>query len=52
MTTLSTHVLDTSRGEPAAAVRLILYREGKALWDGATGSDGRCPELKDRKSVV
>jgi 5-hydroxyisourate hydrolase len=45
MTTLSTHVLDTSRGAPAAAVRLILYREGKALWDGATDTDGRCPEL-------
>ena len=45
MTTLSTHVLDTSRGMPATNVRLVLNREGKALWDGATDSDGRCPDL-------
>ena len=42
---LSTHVLDTARGKPAAGVRIALYRltgEGRALVrEVATNADGR-----------
>ena len=46
MITLSTHVLDTTHGTPAAGVRLRLLQGAHVLFDGATDSDGRCPELK------
>jgi 5-hydroxyisourate hydrolase len=42
---LSTHILDTSRGRPAAGVhiRLEIQRDGewKSLIDGRTNADGR-----------
>ena len=39
---LSTHVLDTTRGRPAAGVRVELYDGGGALVaDGVTNADGR-----------
>ncbi len=43
---LTTHVLDTSAGLPAAGVRIELHEWGpapKLLASVATGSDGRCP---------
>jgi 5-hydroxyisourate hydrolase len=47
MTTLSTHVLDTSRGGPAAGVATQLHDgQGALLWQGATDADGRCPGLR------
>ena len=46
MSTLSTHVLDTAHGHPAAAVALVLTRlDGDVLFVGETNADGRCPEL-------
>jgi 5-hydroxyisourate hydrolase len=39
--TLSTHVLDTARGEPAAGVPVRLERAGVPLASGVTGADGR-----------
>jgi len=47
MTTLSTHVLDTTHGTPAAGVRLRLLHGSHVLFDGVTDTDGRCPELKN-----
>lgn len=47
--TLSTHVLDTSRGCPAEGVALHLIRDGKELFAGLTNEDGRCPDLRDLK---
>jgi 5-hydroxyisourate hydrolase len=45
---LSTHVLDTERGRPAAGVRVELYDEAGALVaEGATDADGRIRELAD-----
>jgi 5-hydroxyisourate hydrolase len=45
---LSTHVLDTERGRPAAGVRVELYDEAGALVaDGVTDPDGRIRELAD-----
>jgi 5-hydroxyisourate hydrolase len=42
---LSTHVLDTSRGEPAAGVRVEVFRDGNLVSAGVTGDDGRIAEL-------
>jgi 5-hydroxyisourate hydrolase len=44
--TLSTHVLDTSRGCPAAGIPFRLTREGAELFAGVTDADGRCPALR------
>jgi 5-hydroxyisourate hydrolase len=46
MSSLSTHVLDTMHGRPAAGVRLLLTNAaGDLLFAGATNADGRCPDL-------
>jgi 5-hydroxyisourate hydrolase len=42
---LSTHVLDTGRGEPARGVRVELLRDAEVLSSGETDDDGRIPEL-------
>ena len=38
---LTTHVLDTATGKPAAGVRVVLWRDGAVLTEGATNADGR-----------
>jgi 5-hydroxyisourate hydrolase len=46
--TLSTHVLDTERGRPAAGVRVELFdAEGTLRGHGATDEDGRIASLGD-----
>ena len=47
MITLSTHVLDTAHGVPAAGVELKLLRNGELVFAGQTDADGRCPGLRD-----
>jgi 5-hydroxyisourate hydrolase len=42
---LSTHVLDTERGRPAAGVRVELLRGDELLGAGETNADGRIAEL-------
>lgn len=43
MITLSTHVLDTARGTPAAGVAIALAdADGARLFAGETDADGRC----------
>jgi 5-hydroxyisourate hydrolase len=42
---ISTHVLDTARGEPAANVRVELAREREIVASGETDADGRIREL-------
>jgi 5-hydroxyisourate hydrolase len=42
---LSTHVLDTGRGEPARGVRVELLRGEDLVGSGETNGDGRIPEL-------
>ena len=44
---ISTHVLDTARGEPAAGVRIELFRDDELLALGETDADGRVRELAD-----
>ena len=46
---LTTHVLDTANGRPAAGVRVRIYALGendsderRLSWEGATNADGRC----------
>ncbi|WP_174273311.1 hydroxyisourate hydrolase [Sphingomonas bacterium] len=46
MTTLSTHVLDTTHGRPAAGVAVILEGPDGVVLSGETDADGRCPALK------
>lgn len=38
---LSTHVLDTSKGQPAAGVRIVLKRDGQVVAEAQTNRDGR-----------
>jgi len=46
MSSLSTHVLDTTHGRPAAEVALTLCDvQGVPLFAGMTNEDGRCPGL-------
>ena len=44
--TISTHVLDTERGRPAAGVRVELYApDGSLAGEGTTDADGRIATL-------
>jgi 5-hydroxyisourate hydrolase len=45
--TLSTHVLDTERGRPAAGVRVELFRGDELVGSGETDDDGRIARLAD-----
>ncbi|MEG8100860.1 hydroxyisourate hydrolase [Xanthomonas hortorum] len=45
MSTLSTHVLDTASGRPAAGIALRLFAGETLRFEGVTSVDGRCPEL-------
>jgi 5-hydroxyisourate hydrolase len=45
VTSVSTHVLDTGAGAPAAGVRVELLRGNETLADAATDADGRVREL-------
>jgi 5-hydroxyisourate hydrolase len=42
---ISTHVLDTAAGKPAAGVRVELARERTVIASGETDADGRIAEL-------
>ena len=42
---ISTHVLDTARGEPARGVRVELYRDGSLVAGDETDADGRIRDL-------
>lgn len=42
---LSTHVLDTGRGEPARGVLVELLRGDERIGGGETNDDGRIPDL-------
>ena len=42
---ISTHVLDTERGEPRAGLRVALYRGDELVSEQETDEDGRIAEL-------
>jgi 5-hydroxyisourate hydrolase len=49
MSAITTHVLDTSRGHPAAGMRVELHRKSGETWKtvgaGLTDANGRCSDL-------
>ena len=45
MPSLSTHVLDTGQGRPAAGVQVELWRDDERIASGTTDEDGRIGEL-------
>lgn len=49
MSAITTHVLDVSRGRPAAGVAVVLERASDGGWirlgEGVTDADGRCRTL-------
>ena len=47
MTTLSTHVLDTAVGRPAAGIQVQLYRDGELVIARETDRDGRISDLAE-----
>ena len=49
--TISTHVLDTERGQPAAGVRVELYRGDEPVGSGTTDADGRIADLSEGQSL-
>jgi 5-hydroxyisourate hydrolase len=46
MTSLSTHVLDTMHGRPAAGLTVTLSGPDGEIKRGTTDADGRCPDLE------
>ena len=44
---LSTHVLDTERGQPGSGVRVELYRDDEQVAAGETDGDGRIAQLAE-----
>jgi 5-hydroxyisourate hydrolase len=44
---ISTHVLDTDRGQPAAGVLVQVFRGDELVGEGVTDGDGRIRELAD-----
>jgi 5-hydroxyisourate hydrolase len=47
MAGITTHVLDTAQGRPAANMRIVLTRGEEVLFEGTTDQDGRA-RLLDR----
>ena len=45
MSTLSTHVLDTSLGKPAGGIRVALLRGSEVIGEATTDADGRAKDL-------
>lgn len=52
MSTLSTHVLDTSLGRPAQGVRITLEQGPEVIGAGTTDADGRVPEIQGAGPVA
>jgi len=51
MSSITTHVLDTVLGKPAAGIRVRLEKQDGAIWialsSSATDADGRCRDLAE-----
>src|SRR4051812_9702088 len=48
---ISTHVLDTAAGQPAAGVRVELFHDGALVASATTDADGRIADLATRLEV-
>lgn len=57
MSQLTTHILDTSAGKPAARVRIVLEQPGtdgswQLVAEGKTNEDGRIPDFLKKEMVL
>ena len=56
MNKITTHILDTSRGKPAAGVPVVLYKQHDDYWDiiaaNTTDKDGRVTEFADQNGQL
>lgn len=52
MSTVSTHVLDTSLGKPAAGIRVTLRHDTSLIGSGETDDDGRVRDLLASDSAL
>ena len=56
MSQLTTHILDTTKGKPAAGVHIILYMYRNKEWievaNGVTNNDGRVADLLKEDVVM
>lgn len=56
MSQITSHVLDTSRGKPAAGIMITLYQQKAGEWvllgQGETNQDGRVPDLSEAKEAL
>ena len=52
MSTISTHVLDTSLGKPAAGIRVTLDRDHALIGSSVTDDDGRVRDLLAHGSTL
>ena len=55
MSRITTHVLDTSKGKPAAGIKIILFRNENEEWQtvsgGITGTDGRIAGRLEKDTI-
>jgi 5-hydroxyisourate hydrolase len=49
---ISTHVLDTERGEPGAGIKVGLFRGTDLVSLQETDEDGRIPDLSEGRSLA
>ena len=56
MSQLTTHILDTTKGRPAAGVAVVLHTQADDDWreiaHGNTNADGRVPDLLPREQPL
>lgn len=52
MTTISTHVLDTAAGKPAAGIEVRLECDGRVIGSGVTDADGRLRDFVGEGEVI
>ncbi len=56
MSQLTTHVLDTTKGKPAAGVTILLFQQLEEDWQlvtsGKTNNDGRIPDLLNKDALL
>lgn len=56
MSQLTTHILDTTKGRPAASVTIVLYEPAGDDWReiarNATNADGRIPDLLAQDKIL
>jgi 5-hydroxyisourate hydrolase len=56
MSQLTTHVLDTSKGKPAAGIPISLYQQQGSDWNemtrGISNNDGRIPNLLPKETIL